>query len=366
VEKLSLSLEEVVSKLKMVSEPALENWSRSLDGVISGELLEYFKQRVKFALCRIDRGLITELNRNELPLEGDDIAPQVLLLDAKEYKLVKEELSKAFKEQIDFSYLETFDKQAAENQIQLFVQVLEDAIAINLMSALFNLAERLENEKRHIRKALDDITETLERDRQRLAFDLHDGPAQALSSALLQADILEDMTQSAEAKEELESLKSILGQCLHELRTSIYSLKPQSMLQKGLVAKIKGYVKQFSLATGIEVDVLVEQKEPELPEVIEVNIFRIVQEALNNVYKHAQASRACIKVIFSESKVSCIVEDDGVGFDVSGQGDHMKGLSGYGLISMRDRVGQFLGTFCVDSKLGEGTRITFSIPMPGS
>ncbi|HZD59435.1 MAG TPA: sensor histidine kinase [Anaerolineae bacterium] len=357
------SLNEVASKLKMVSEPALDQWSKALERTISGELLEVLRQRVQFTLHRIDRGFALELSRAESSLDNDGIVPQILLLDRDEYQLIREELSKAFKEQVYSSDLETCDKQMAESQIDFLIHILEDSVAVNLISALFNLVEGLEKEKHYIRKILSDVTEILEKDRQRLAFDLHDGPAQALSSALLQVDVLEDQVSSEEAKKELAYLRSILDQGLYELRTSMYSLKPQSMSQKGLIAKIKGYTKQFSSRTGIEVAILVEPEERELPGVIEVNIFRIVQEALNNVYKHARATHVVIKIFFSESQVSCTIEDNGIGFDASSRSSHMKGLTGYGLVSMGDRVGQFLGTFNVNSELGKGTRIGFSIPL---
>jgi two-component system sensor histidine kinase DegS len=231
------------------------------------------------------------------------------------------------------------------------------------MSVLFNKAEMLEVEKQSVRKTLCDVTRLLEKDRQRLAFDLHDGPAQALSSALLQADILEDLIASAEAKRELASLKSILGQCLQELRTSIYSLKPQCITKKGLVPRIKAYAQQFSSRTGIKVDIAIESKEMELPEVFEINIFRVIQEALNNVHKHAHATQAVISITFSESILFCSVEDNGTGFNIGARSSRTKGLGGYGLASMRDRVEQFFGTFKIDSQLGKGTCISFSIPI---
>lgn len=363
MEKLSLSLDEIISKLEMVSELALDNWTQSVDGAVDSELLGFLEQRVRTALRRINGGCAIDLSESEPSLADEGVAPRILLFDRDEYLLMKEELSKAFRKQIGFLNLDAYDKEVAESQISFILQMLEDSIAVNLMSALFNLQQRLESERRYIKDTVSNITKIFEGDRRRLAFDLHDGPAQTLSSALLQVDMLEEMVASSEAKEELASLRSILRQCLHELRTSIYTLRPQSMSQRGLVAKIEGYTRQFSSRTGIEVDTIIEPQEKELPGTIEINVFRIVQEALSNVSKHAQASRVSIRVVFGISRLSCTIEDNGSGFNYGGDNNTTKELDGYGLISMRDRIRQFLGTFYIDSKPGKGTRISFNIPL---
>jgi len=363
VGKIALSVSEVALKLKQVAEPALDAWSKSLNGAVSDDLFEFFKQRIRFAVSRLDDGITAELVKCDMSPADDVVAPQVLLLDRHEYQAIKEELAKAFQAQVKCLDFDTSEEELAEYQVKLLIHVLEDSIAVSFLSALFNVADRLEREKALIRKALGDVTETLERDRQRLAFDLHDGPAQALSSALLQADMLDEMLSSKEAHAELASLKSIINQCLHELRTSIYSLKPQCMSQKGLMAIVKGYAKQFSARTGIDVAVVVESTERAVPEVVEVNVFRVVQEALNNVAKHARASRVTITMGFSKTHVSCRVEDNGIGFDGKGPTSRARGLYGYGLTSMRDRVGQFLGEFDIESRRGAGTRVVFRIPL---
>jgi len=363
VEKTLLSLNEVASKLETVSEPALNKWSESLQGAVSGELLEYFKQRIHFVLERMDRGFAVELSMARGFAGCEELSSHVLLLSEKDYWLVKDELSKAYKEQIQLLPLGQFDKRTLERRVDFLIDVLEDSVAANLISALFRKSEQLEAEKQNVRKTLCDVTRLLEKDRQRLAFDLHDGPAQALSSALLQADILEDLIASAEAKRELASLKSILGQCLQELRSSIYALKPQCIGKKGLATMVKAYAKQFSSRTGIKVELTIESKEAELPEVYEINVFRVIQEALNNVYKHAQATQVVVSISFSEATLFCSVEDDGVGFNAGARSRRAQGLGGYGLASMRDRVEQFFGTFNIDSQLDRGTCITFSIPI---
>jgi len=208
-----------------------------------------------------------------------------------------------------------------------------------------------------------ETTKLLEWERQRLAFDLHDGPAQALSSAILQADMLDDMVDSEEAKKELELLKAILNQCLGELRSSIYALKPQNLSKNGLLASISGYLKQFSLRTGIEVELITRFKENSLPEDVQVAVFRIIQEALNNVHKHSKADQAIVRIEFGRSDISCSIEDDGIGFEVYDCQNGSHDLGGYGLMVMMDRAKQLQGSFEIESECGKGARIKFSIPV---
>lgn len=359
---MSLSLNRFTLKLKMLSAVALEEWSSSLSAIVSTELLEVLKQKLRLLLDKIDQGLITELGPGQPGLidEGIDLFAG---LDEQVYLLIKSELARTFKQQIDESGFELDEKIRAEAQVDFMVSLFEDMLFSSFISALLRQAEKLKVEKVSIQKMRSDATELIEREGQRLAFDLHDGPAQAISSALLQADILEDLVGSTEAKRELESLKHILGQCLQELRASIYQLKPHSLSRKGLVEKVSGYAKQFSSRVGIDVSVDVESAEIGIPEVVEINAFRVIQEALTNVQKHAQAQRVALKISFAGSIITCTVEDDGTGFNASSRDTQAKELGGYGLISMKDRVEQFSGTFEVTSRPGVGTRIRFSIPL---
>ncbi|MBI4734404.1 MAG: sensor histidine kinase [Rubrobacteridae bacterium] len=218
--------------------------------------------------------------------------------------------------------------------------------------------------RRLIEKTVYDTTYLIERERKRLAYDLHDGPAQAISSAILQVDILEDLIASAEGRRELESLKEILKQSLHELRVSIYALKPHETFKKGFAARIEAYARHFSILTGIEVVCRMTAADKRLPEIIEINAFRVIQEALNNSRKHAKASMVTISVSISSIGVSCSMEDNGKGFNVSDCETDGNGLGGYGLLSMKDRVEQLGGSIEIESKLSAGTRISFIIPLP--
>lgn len=363
MEKMTLMSEKIASQLRSVSEPALENWSESLYGIVGDEVLEYFKGKVRRILEHPSNELSHEPTKAGGVRSSDNPSRPVLLLDEVIYRSMREELSKTFGQQLRLTGLGDNDLQVAEKQIDALLHAIDESVELDLMSELLREASKLDNEKRYIKKTLYNVTQLLERDRQRLAFDLHDGPAQAISSAILQADILEDLVASAEAKRELASLKSILGQCLQDLRMSIYSLKPPAISRKGMVARIDDYVKQFSIRTGIKVEILVNSEEREIPEVVEINVFRIIQEALSNIRKHSRADNCIVNVMFSDAEVSFSIDDNGIGLDADDLGNRTDNINGYGLISMRDRVGQFSGVFEVSSEAGKGTCISFSIPL---
>lgn len=352
-----------MTKLKDISKPALDRWSKLLDGALSDELIDYFKRRVWVILNSIDYDLGAECSLTQTVKPDELLRLQILSLEKGKYQAMIDGLLEAFKEEIKLLNLDIWDNQLALSQVELLVKVIEESIAIDLMPALFYQAKKLELERQNVVRMLREVHCLLERDRQRLAFDLHDGAAQTISSALLQTDILGDLVGSAEAKRELESLKNILSQCLHELRISIYSLRPQSNSKQGLNLRLKEFVKQFSSKTGIEVNLHIQSKEKEIPADMQVSVFRVIQEALNNIHKHAHATRARIDISFGDSSINCSIKDNGIGFDVESQDRQVKDLGGYGLVSMRGRVEQFFGTFKVSSMPGEGTCVIFNLPL---
>ncbi|MCL6472800.1 MAG: sensor histidine kinase [Firmicutes bacterium] len=354
--------DESMLKLKAVSESAFRRLSMSLSGTASDELLNYFKQRTKDIISNIDSQSKPKENLIQEFVQANE-SRQAALLDKEKYQAILDGLLKAFKDEIKSLDLDFWVRQVVEKEAELLIRILDRSIAADLTLVLFDQVRKLELEKGRVRKMLRDVNGLLERDRQRLAFDLHDGPAQAVSSAILQTDILEDLVGSAEAKRELQSLKTILSQCLHELRMSIYSLKPQSVSRQALIARIKEHIRQFSVKTGIEVDFTVHSKGRDIPAEIQVSLFRVIQEALNNISKHAKATRIVISMTFDDSRVSCSISDNGVGFNICDLDKQVKDLEGYGLISMRDRVEQFLGIFDIKSTPGKGTCIEFTIPL---
>jgi len=209
------------------------------------------------------------------------------------------------------------------------------------------------------------IIKAQEEERQRVARDIHDGPAQLMSNVVLKAEICERMidVDLEKAREELRNLKRIVRDSLQDVRKIIYNLRPMSLDDLGLVPTLQRYVLTFQEESGIAVSFRTSGVQRELKSVVSLTVFRIVQEAMNNVAKHAMASNATIHLDFTDSAVKLYVIDDGVGFDTEKlkvKSDDISG--GFGLVSMRERVELLSGEMYISSEPGKGTRLNITIP----
>jgi len=205
-----------------------------------------------------------------------------------------------------------------------------------------------------------------EEERHRIARTIQTGLAQLLANALFELQsydrILESDPQAA--REGLFHLEEELRDGLDEVRWLISDLQPPPLLAKlGLAAGLRRYVEGYQKRSGIEVDLDIDELTERLPATMEVAIFRIVQEALQNVYKYAQATRVSIEFHRDSDLLVFIIEDDGRGFDIEppmGQRDR-----NLGLIGMYDRATLLQGELQVfNKKRGHGTKVILSVPYP--
>ena len=204
-----------------------------------------------------------------------------------------------------------------------------------------------------------------EEERYRIAQTIQKGLAQLLANALFELQsydrILEDNPQAA--REGLFQLKGELCDGLDEVRWLISNLRPPSLLADlGLAAGLRRYVEGYQQRSGIEVDLDMEELTERLPATMEVAIFRVVQEALQNVHKYAQATRVSIDFQGNSDLLIFTVEDNGRGFDVElpiGQRDR-----NLGLIGMYDRATLLQGELRVFNKKDHGTKVMLSVPYP--
>lgn len=211
------------------------------------------------------------------------------------------------------------------------------------------------------------IVKAQEDERRRIARDIHDGPAQALAGLILRIDICRRLLDSdpRKAVAELDELKEHLKESLQEVRGIISDLRPLALDRLGLTAALRAYLEGVAGRSGLAAVFTVTGEERRLPSVLEVTIYRLVQEAVNNVRKHARADTVTVTVRFQADRVEATVEDDGVGFDVEavrrGGGEH------FGLAGMRERVDLMDGTIEISSPAGRGrgTRVSFSFPVTG-
>lgn len=205
------------------------------------------------------------------------------------------------------------------------------------------------------------IVNAQEAERQRLSRQMHDGPAQALSNFILQTEIAMRLldVDPAQAKDELGSLKSSAMGTFQKVRNFIFELRPMMLDDLGLIPTIRKYSDAFKEQTGLDVSVTVTGSERRLEPYIEVMIFRAVQELLGNSARHSQASLIKVHVDLGNEMARVTVDDNGKGFDV----ETLHQANNLGLKLIRERAEMLGGNFEIDSSVGKGTRITFTVPL---
>jgi signal transduction histidine kinase len=195
-----------------------------------------------------------------------------------------------------------------------------------------------------------------EEERRALSRELHDEAGQAFSAILMEADNLLERDANRDLSPHLESIRSLAERGLTEARNMALLLRPSMLDDFGLLPALNWQAKETAKRTGLRVQVAAADLPDDLPEEHKTCIYRIVQEALNNVSRHAQASMARISLQHVTSEIELVVQDDGTGFDA-------QRVRGLGLLGMEERVHHLGGTFGIDSQPGRGTLLKIMLPL---
>lgn len=203
--------------------------------------------------------------------------------------------------------------------------------------------------------------EVIERSRRRLAFDLHDGPAQSISAALLQLEILEGYSKSAARVEDVTRLRKLLQEALEEILNLAGELRSVPFDGAGFEIALGQFVDKVKSRTNMQVYLEIDGEVAQLTSSARIAVFRIVQEALTNAFRHGHANCCRVNVGVDEEMLSCLIADDGCGFDIEAtlerqNGDH------FGLKGMAERASLLDGQLTVVSIPGEGTTVLARIP----
>lgn len=198
-------------------------------------------------------------------------------------------------------------------------------------------------------------------ERQRLARDLHDSVTQALYSLTLYADAAQ-MAFSSERwsslERNLQEVRNMAREAMYDMRLLVFELRPLMLEKEGLASTLRARLAAVESRTGLITKLNVEN-EKRLPATIENELYRIAQEGLNNVVKHAKASEVLIQIIYTDSNIILELVDNGVGFDAN-----LTNLSGgLGLQGIQERIQHLGGSLEVFSELDKGTRLTVKIPI---
>ncbi|MFC5448799.1 sensor histidine kinase [Paenibacillus aestuarii] len=207
-----------------------------------------------------------------------------------------------------------------------------------------------------------------EEERKRIAREIHDGMAQTLANVVLRTEIAERMLMKQDmsaVKEELVDLKGQVRGGLEEVRKIIFNLRPMALDDLGIVPTLRKYVQDFEEKHKIRTKFNLVGKETRIPSGLEIAIFRLVQEALSNVIKHAKATFVSVELRLEADQVQIYIVDNGVGFDVPLIEQRIAKGNNFGLLGMRERVELLEGSMVLESAKDSGTKITMLIPFGG-
>ncbi|WP_112181914.1 MULTISPECIES: sensor histidine kinase [Paraliobacillus] len=205
------------------------------------------------------------------------------------------------------------------------------------------------------------IIQAQEDERKRLSREMHDGPAQMLANILLRSEIVDKTFKERgreEALSEMKGVRSLVRSSLYEVRRIIYDLRPMALDDLGLLPTIKKYLNNIEEYNQTKIVFTALGKTERLASKYEVALFRLIQEAVQNAIKHAQAEEINVKLEITSKVVSATISDNGNGFDQGLKEEHS-----FGLIGMHERVELLDGTLKIQSELGKGTRILINVPL---
>jgi len=236
---------------------------------------------------------------------------------------------------------------------------------IKRLADSFNLMAKMLMEKMRLeRKYLSQIIEAQENERRRISRELHDEIGQALYAIRFNLEMIDkDLPQTTSAvRGRLLEAKSLSSQTVSAMRQLSLDLRPTMLDDLGLIPTLRWYIQNFSNRVNIYSNFETMGLEKKLPPQIETAFYRIVQEALNNIAKHAQADRVEISLVRRDSRIFASIQDNGKGFDLDRVLHPESPERGFGLVGIQERVSLLGGQIDVQSKPGFGTLIRIEIP----
>lgn len=339
-DNIKIELEEVHKKIV--------NIIRDLDH------LERLNRQARISLMEVSRDFhkYTEADIKEAYEEAEGTAIKIAVLREKEeqYKARRRDLEKR---------LISLEKTIAKaEQLISRVSVIKDFLA----GEIGYLSEEYDDLKEKQKLAIK-VIQIQEEERRKVAREIHDGPAQSIANLVFRVELIENLLDKDinKAKAELTELKSLVRSSIQDIRKIIYDLRPMSLDDLGLIPTLARYIDKFVKETGIEINFTIIGNQKRLSNTYEVTIFRIVQEALNNIFKHARARSGKVRLEYGLDNINLLIIDDGIGFDpVEINGEK------YGLASMKERCTLLGGRINIESRPKRGTIIKVILPLKGS
>jgi signal transduction histidine kinase len=202
-------------------------------------------------------------------------------------------------------------------------------------------------------------------ERKQLAQEIHDGPMQELSSVILLMELYKRIRRddAERAEGELTRAKEQALDCLQELRHFAYDLRLTDLEKLSLLDELRRYTVEFQKRTGITVNLVVDRMKKDIPVGVKKNLYRIAQEALTNVRRHAKASEVEIRLEGTDEKLELSVRDNGRGFDLQDALERAQSEKRFGLLGMQERAYLMGGALETETAAGEGTTLRVILPL---
>jgi two-component system sensor histidine kinase DegS len=211
------------------------------------------------------------------------------------------------------------------------------------------------------------LLNSIEAERQRIGRELHDQTCQTLATALIDLKLADNLAESniGSARERLAAAKQLIEHSLEQIKICVYDLRPVMLDDLGLVPTLHWHIKTHLGGSGLTVVSDFEEAAVRAPRKIETTLYRVAQEALSNVVRHARASRVTIRLEIKREYAVMVISDNGQGFNPENDSfEEKNGRRGLGLHTIRERIKLAKGTLNIVSEKGMGTQINVVLPMP--
>jgi len=260
------------------------------------------------------------------------------------------------------------EKISHGDKLQLELLKNPDADTVSLASALRSLVNQLGDRNQELHALSGRAINAQEEERKSIARSLHDDTGQALTMLIISLDQLETRLseQQQDLKDDIQQLRTLAANTLTELRRIVFGLRPAILDDLGLVPAIRWYARSNLEPAGLKVEVQAPEPMPDLPPEVCISLFRISQEAVNNILRHAAANLVHIVLSLQPGSISLQVRDDGRGFNQQAASQDALSRHHLGLLGLRERVELLGGQMSLVSAPGQGTSLEVHLPLSGT
>jgi two-component system CheB/CheR fusion protein len=305
---------------------------------------------------KLQRALVENRSFAELELTADfpRVGKKILLLQGRRLDLGADQRRILLLAMMDITVQRSMEEQMRSTQ-----STLEKSLK-HTESSLRESEEDLRQSRSELRTLAARLLTTQEEERRRVSRELHDDLNQKLAMLEVDAERLGQQSLiSPEIRKDVQSLRDRTAEVSNDIRRVAYQLHPSVLDHLGLQVALRSYCAEFSNRDGIQVKFSGPEQQVPIPEEIALCLYRVTQESLRNVAKHASAKSAVVTLEVVDHRIHLSIRDNGVGFDTAA-----KHKGGIGLLSMKERVRLVDGEFTLKSKPGRGTRIDVWAPLP--